>query len=419
MMATRCPNCFAEVTSIGACAGCAQHGRPRPSPLVLQPGSLLAEQYRIGRVLGEPGGFGITYLGWDTRLETRVAIKEFLPREFAVRDSDGYRVIASLPGQDDPFQWGLRGFLNEARALAKFDHPNIVRVRTYFEGNGTAYIVMNYYDGLSLQDLLDQENRPFSETQTLTLMLPILDGLEVVHGQRLLHRDIKPANVYLAHRSTPILLDFGAARMAVGEKSRNLTEIYTEGFAPLEQYSSRGNQGPWTDIYACAATMFYMVTGSVPPIATERVGSDGHLSLRGLSANLSPAFCNAVERALAVRPAQRPQKVSEFRALLLGTRTAPPRTPTRDRSGGPTAAQIVGCRQCGARNRVPAGRSSNAARCGRCDAGLGGDRAAASRPVVRCPRCNTLNRLSQDGADLGASRVAARCGRCGEPLRDR
>ena len=213
------------------------------------------------------------------------------------------------------FQDGLDRFLQEAQTLARLDHANIVQVRGFFEANGTAYLVMNYYEGMSLEEYLQQQGGKLTEEQAVALMLPVLDGLREVHDNEFLHRDIKPQNIYLRQGRSgvqPILLDFGAARQTLGERS--LSVVLTEGFAPSEQYQRRGKQGPWTDVYACAATLYYLVSGEAPPTAIERIGGEELM----LSEEISDAFRSAVVAALAVDGSQRPQTVQAFQELLTG-----------------------------------------------------------------------------------------------------
>jgi serine/threonine protein kinase len=400
--ALRCPSCFAPAASGRTCSVCERDRPGRDSSLALPEGTLLADQFLIGRVLGS-GGFGITYLAWDTRLETRVAIKEYFARELSVRRPDRASVTPSQPEQADALQYGLEGFLREARALARFDHPHIVRVKTYFEANGTGYIVMNYYEGLSLQAVADQQGKPLSETQALAIMVPVLDGLQVVHEHGLLHRDIKPSNIYLADRLGPVLLDFGTARVAAGERSHSLTVILTHGFAPPEQYHSRGNQGPWTDIYACAATLYYLVSGSVPPEAHDRLMGEDCVPLQQRGSPLSASFCAAIQRGLALRPEARPQQVREFQAQLVGRQAPVDRR--RRREGGKVA-----CVHCGVNNRVPSDWDPTTARCGRCGQGLLDESNLSTDLPVRCRSCGAKNRLRSESV------ARARCGKCGEVL---
>ncbi len=198
-------------------------------------------EYRLESVLGA-GAFGMTYLAWDTHLEKHVAIKEYLPTELAVRALDG-SVVPVTTEHGYNYQWALDRFILEARTLARFSHPNIVRVNRYFEANGTGYMVMDYEKGESLWQLLKRAPRP-QESQLRAMLMPLLDGLEAVHETGFLHRDIKPSNVFIRENGMPVLLDFGAARQAIGGATKSLTSILTPGYAPLEQYSGDGHQDP-------------------------------------------------------------------------------------------------------------------------------------------------------------------------------
>ena len=312
-----CPGCFAERGNASTCPHCGYDESLKRGPLVLAHRTLLHNgQYLIGKVLGKPGGFGITYLALDTRLETRVAIKEYLPRDLAGRDA-GHATVSAHSAQDDEFfRYGLTQFLQEARTLARFDHANIVRVRNFFEENGTGYLVMDYYDGVTLADHLAQQPQGrLTEETAVGILMPILDGLREVHAKNILHRDIKPQNIYLTTGNRPILLDFGAARQAMSERSRSLSVVLSEGYAPYEQYHRRGEQGPWTDIYASAAVLYHAVAGEPPPPATERVAED-ELDIDALG--VSAALTSALRAGLAVDPRNRPQTVAEFQGLLLG-----------------------------------------------------------------------------------------------------
>src|SRR5215471_5621262 len=233
-------------------------------------------QYELMKILGT-GGFGITYMARDTTLDTLVAIKEYLPSDFAVRQEDSQVTAKSSTSKGD-FDWGLSRFLEEARVLAKFRHPNIVHVNQIFEANHTAYLVMEYAEGESLEDLLRRAGS-LSELQTKDILFPILDGLKRVHDIGFLHRDIKPGNIILRRDEGAVLIDFGAARQAIETKSRSITSIVTEGYAPLEQYDPSGNQGPWTDIHALAAVAYKCMTGKTPPSATSRVRNDPFVPL--------------------------------------------------------------------------------------------------------------------------------------------
>jgi hypothetical protein len=228
--------------------------------------------YEIVEELGS-GGFGITYKAYDHRLQTHVAIKEYLPVEFAVREADSISVSPRNDSVSKEYRFGLQGFLAEARTLAQFRDARIVRVNQFLEANGTAYLVMDYEEGEALSELLKKNPSELSETDVLRVMVPILEGLAVVHEAGILHRDVKPANIYLRSDGPPVLLDFGAARHALGEESKNLTSIVTPGYGPFEQYQSTGKQGPWTDLYGAGATLYRMLTGRRPADAPDRVGA--------------------------------------------------------------------------------------------------------------------------------------------------
>ncbi len=200
-----------------------------------------------------------------------MAIKEYMPREVAGRDTDGVSVVSYSCSEAEQFQYGLNRFLKEARTLAQFDHANIVGVQDFFEANGTAYLVMDYHKGKPLDVYLDERAEEWMDPEVATeIMLRVLDGLKAVHAEGDLRRDIKPDNVYLTRTGRPILIDFGAARQAMDERSRSLSVVLTEGYAPYEQYREDGDQGPWTDIYGCGATLYRVTTGQKPPSAPER-----------------------------------------------------------------------------------------------------------------------------------------------------
>ena len=289
--------------------------------------------YRVVSVLGV-GGFGVTYLAEHVRLGHRVALKEYLPNEFAVRE--GTTVHAKSDADRDSFEWGLGRFLDEAKTLARFEHRNLVRVRDYFEANSTAYIVMDYEEGESLDRLLSGHGT-LSEAQLRRVLLPIVDGLRAVHGAGFLHRDIKPSNVYVRRSDeSPVLLDFGAARQALGRKSRSLTAVASAGYSPPEQYESEGEQGPWTDIYALAALCHRAITGEVPMEAPRRLIRLAHgkpdpmprlseVNPEGYSEEL----LEAMDWGLRVIETQRPSSLDDWVVALEGaTVPQPDSTPT-------------------------------------------------------------------------------------------
>jgi serine/threonine protein kinase len=279
------------------------------------PAGIKLADYVIERPLGG-GGFGITYLARDSNLQLPVAIKEYFPSELVTRGADNsVRVRASSPEQKEQYDWGLERFLDEARALATFRHPNIVRVLRYFRDNGTAYIVMEYESGLPLKRWVPQ-NMPLTRQSLLSIAGPLLDGLEAVHNSGFLHRDIKPDNIYVRADGTPVLLDFGAARRVSANK--DLTNIVSPGFAPFEQYHSQGNQGPWTDIYSMGAVMYWMTTGRKPAESASRVKQDAMLPATSLAeaSVYGEPLLKAIDWALNPDEGKRPQTVAMFRTAI-------------------------------------------------------------------------------------------------------
>ena len=283
------------------------------------------EGYEIVRVLGV-GGFGMTYLGFDDDLDIAVAIKEYLPGDLARRDGS---LTVNPRSTDDAadFQWGLDRFLSEARDLARFNHPNIIRVRRYFRAHGTAYIVMDYAEGETLSDLIKREGK-LSQERVQGILLPLMDGLDEVHRSDLLHRDIKPGNIIIRENGQPVLIDFGAARQSTGARSKSLTAIITPGYAPLEQYSSKGKQGAWTDIYALAAVAYRALTGITPEEATNRVVEDDLLpAVEAGKSYADKAFLKAIDWGLVMNGDERPRDIAAFRAALGGEAPAITKTP--------------------------------------------------------------------------------------------
>jgi len=277
--------------------------------------------YVLERVLGQ-GGFGITYLARDTNLDQSVAVKEYLPVDVATRRPDA-SVRSRTEDQTDRYRWGLDRFLREARTLARFDHPNIVRVLSVFEINNTAYMVMRFEEGENLAALLERR-RTLPEEELRRIVLPILDGLELVHNAGFIHRDIKPDNIHIRADGTPVLLDFGSARLAHG-RSRTVTILVAPGYAPFEQYHSSGeNQGPWTDIYGLGATCYRAIAGVEPTDAITRSRTELYQNQRDAmvpavnvgAGRYSAVLLRAVDRALAFAEKDRPQSIAEWRREL-------------------------------------------------------------------------------------------------------
>lgn len=272
------------------------------------------QEYTITGTLGF-GGFGITYSALDTNLDKIVAIKEYLPGELAAR-VDGSTVSAKSEQDKESFDWGLDAFLNEAKTVAKFDHPNIVRIHRFFKQNGTGYIVMEFIEGRTLSSVL-KEQGALDESEIRVWLWPVMDGLKIVHKAGYLHRDIKPQNIMMRKDGRPCLLDFGAARMAMGGMTRSLTAIMTPGFAPLEQYETKGNQGPWTDIYALGAVMYGCIAGHKPKDALDRIRNDAlETPESGSKRTYSQGLLRGITIALSMQESDRPQNIDALLKIL-------------------------------------------------------------------------------------------------------
>ena len=283
----------------------------------LVPGTQLRD-YRLDKVLGE-GGFGIVYLAYDAALERHVAIKEYLPSSMASRAHDGKTVVLKSAAHAETFALALRSFVNEARLLARFNHPALVKVHQFWEENGTAYMVMPFYEGPTLRQVLAQMGRLPTEAEVCAWLLPLLDALEVLHADQCFHRDIAPDNILIT-ASGPMLLDFGAARRVIGDLTHALTAVLKPGYAPIEQYGDSPDmaQGAWTDIFALASVLYGAISGRRPVPSVERVIADRMRPLTQLAGDrFRHSFLAAIDLALALRPEHRPQSVAEFRTRLM------------------------------------------------------------------------------------------------------
>lgn len=290
----------------------------------LPPGTRFGE-LEILRVLGI-GGFGIVYLAQDHALERQVALKEYMPSLLAGRGK-GQMVSLRSGAHTETYALGLRSFVNEARLLARFNHPSLVKVYRFWEENGTAYMVMPYLEGRTLRDVRRSMSTAPSEAWVRSVLDPLLDALELLHREDVFHRDIAPDNVLLPPGEPPVLLDFGAARRAIGDRTQTFTAILKPSYAPIEQYAEvvQLRQGPWTDIYALGAVVYYVLRGAPPPPATARAVQDDIVLLPPQeNPDVSPQLLSAIEWALAVRPADRPQHIAALRDVIEGRATVPP-----------------------------------------------------------------------------------------------
>ena len=318
-MLTRCLSCMHQYEStFGLCPYCGYlPGTPAEEAIHMQPGILLHGRYTVGKVLGF-GGFGVTYIAWDNKLEQTVAIKEYLPGEFSTR-MPGHSQISVFSGDKaEQFADGMHQFVEEARRLAKFqDEPGIVTVYDSFEENNTAYIVMEYLEGETLTAYLAREGK-VQEDEAVAMLLPLMNSLQAVHEAGILHRDIAPDNIFLTSDGQVKLIDFGAARYATTSHSRSLTVIIKPGYSPEEQYRSRGDQGPHTDVYALGAVLYKMITGVTPPDAMERrtkyetQNKDILVPPQKYAQGLSVARRNAILNAMNVRIEDRTPDVATF-----------------------------------------------------------------------------------------------------------
>ncbi len=284
-------------------------------PLALPHGAVLAGQYTIEKVLGQ-GGFGITYKATDHKTNQFVAVKEFFPDTLSYREKNS---VISYPGErSDSFEYGKDSFLEEAKTLAEFiGIENIVRIHSYFEENGTAYFVMDYIEGTSFDDYIKQRGGKITCEEAKKILIPIMDALAAVHSKGIVHRDVTPDNIYITNDGCVKLLDFGAARYSLGDKSRSLDVILKHGFAPKEQYTRHGKQGPFTDVYSLGATFYFALTGKRPPDSVDRLEEDDLIPPSRLGVQITEYEEAAILQALNVQPSERFQSMVAFKNVFL------------------------------------------------------------------------------------------------------
>ena len=309
-----CYNCFQErETPEGPCPRCGFDlaENEKKFPVALRAGTVLDGRYIVGRVLGQ-GGFGITYLALDTQLNAKVAIKEFMPGELATR-VDGATVSVLAESKTEAFTYGAERFQEEARTLAKFiGNPNIAAVTSYFDENDTSYFVMDYIEGISFKTYIANHGGRVSVEDTLNVMIPVLRALTAVHQEGFIHRDVTPDNIYITKDGMVKLLDFGSARYSIGDKSKSLDVILKVGYAPKEQYIRRSRQGPFTDVYSCAACFYAALTGFLPPESLERLDNDTLVPVSQCGIEIPEYLDKAILKGLAVQPEDRFQSAAEF-----------------------------------------------------------------------------------------------------------
>ena len=321
MATRRCMGCMREYEVIDEmCPFCGYlDGTPAKEAYHIEPGKLLHERYTVGRAIGF-GGFGITYVAWDNKLMQKVAIKEYMPSEYATRVPGSLTVTIYDGERHAEFMSGLQKFLDEAQRLAKFQSvPGVVRIMDSFSENLTAYIVMEFLEGETLKQYLAENGGKIPYERAVEIILPVLSALSAVHKEGIIHRDISPDNIFLTEDGDVKLLDFGAARYASTGFSKSLSVILKPGYAPAEQYLSHGEQGPWSDVYATSATIYRMITGVVPEEALERKEKDTLKSPSSMGVKLPKNAERAILNALNVRVENRTKSAEEFESQLLAT----------------------------------------------------------------------------------------------------
>ena len=333
-MKTRCMGCMEEFEDqFDICPYCGYvKGTPAREAYHIIPGTVLHERYIIGKVLGF-GGFGITYLGYDRLLNMKVAIKEYMPSEFSTRMPTQTVVTVYSGEKEEQFQAGLKNIIEEAKRLAKFQNePDIVHVFDCFQENNTAYIIMEYLEGETLKERLQKAGKlPLEEA--MPIVLTVLMALQKVHKEGIIHRDVAPDNIYLLNDGGVKLCDFGASRYATTKYSKSLSVIIKPGYAPEEQYRSRGDQGPWTDVYALAATFYKMLTGVTPEDAMERKAKDNVKRPSKMGVQIPKNIETAIMNAMNVKIADRTQSAMEFEQELLAAEVKE-REVTKDKDPG-------------------------------------------------------------------------------------
>lgn len=332
----------------------------------LPKGTRLADFEIIG-VIGE-GGFGIVYFAFDRSLRRMVAIKEYMPGALAGRGRDK-KVVVRAQRHRETFTIGLKSFIKEARLLAQFDHPALIKVYRFWEQNNTAYMAMRYYEGRTLKSVVQNSPAQITEAWLKSMLKPMLEALDAMYRVQILHRDISPDNIMIQKNGEAVLLDFGAARQIIGDMSHSLTVILKPGYAPIEQYADDAmmKQGPWTDIYSLSAVIYFAIVKTAPPTSVARMIKDPIESLQdGQHSGFSKEFLAAIDKGLAIRPEDRPQSIEEFRKLLDLELSVPMpmpdndaaapiafRTPSREQGEAPVVVSVAGGKRRSNRSAAP------------------------------------------------------------------
>lgn len=312
-----CMNCMQDMGQYDMCAYCGWVDGTRAKELYhLTPRTILMNRYEIGMAIGF-GGFGVIYHAWDIELGTQVAVKEYYPNGLVNRVPGQANVVVYSGSRREQFDYGKERFLAEARTMAKFSqHANIVNVYDYFEANNTAYIVMEYMDGISLKDYLKKMGGKVSPAAALEIIRPVMEALKAIHAEGVVHRDISPDNIFILKNGQVKVLDFGAARLSVGDEEKTLSVVLKPGYAPPEQYRSKSRQGPFTDIYALGATLYRMLTGMAPEESVDRLVDDQIVLPSTINPEIDKKLENIILKAMAINAALRFKSIEEMEKAL-------------------------------------------------------------------------------------------------------
>lgn len=326
-----CYRCMRQLNGARRCVCGFENSTYKPVGYMLWPGSMLQKRYTVGAYIGE-GGFGITYIGWDSLLARKVAIKEFYLSGYATRNCTVTNDISCVTGDKHvTYVKYLNQFLEEGKILAKFEREDgIVHILDFFRENNTAYIIMEYLEGETLKEYVTRKGN-LSYEKCMKIMFPVMRALESIHQRKYVHRDISPDNIMLLNNGKIKLLDFGAAREFSFDETKTMSVMLKKGFAPEEQYRTKGKQGPWSDVYSLAATMYFCLTGRTPVNSVERLIEDRIVSVFDLVPSVGKEHSDVIMTGLAVMRQDRYETINEFRsALVSGSDIEIPRDNTRD-----------------------------------------------------------------------------------------
>ena len=362
--------------------------------------TVLKEQFAIRSVLGKLGPFESVYLAWDIQNEEQVVVREYLPTPLVTRGKLGLEVVPKTGGEKALFEYGYERTLKEAALLEKLDHPNVVRQLQFFEENGTIYRINEYHAGASLEYVIDQQGGKVGTRTAVAILMPLIEGLRTGHAYGLIHASISPQKIYLSRTGRPLLLSFNTTHLLLAQKLQQIKSFQRPGYSPPEQYSPRGKHGPWSDVYGCASTLYYMLTGDTLPDVPSRMQDDRIPSLITQSADLSPQIKTALQEALHLNINHRPQSIEQFRELLEGGVSADEMMPKTE----PVSREAYRAASAPAREENAPQRSTKIRQQQRSPL------PAASRQTATAPRASIrledLDFINPDGADTSITSVS-------------